>query len=94
MAWEEGRVKEIAFEDQDLAFNEELMRAGVKIRDLKRPPPKRVVQAWLTEEEKVWNRKEDPVHEAKLLKKLGGLNFYDTDKELPMLYSVHTGNLE
>ena len=55
-------------EDQELALNEELTRVGVEIRDLKCPPPKWVVQAWLTKEEKGWNKKEDPVNEAKLLK--------------------------
>ena len=93
-AREEGRVEEIAFKDQDLEFDKELRRAGVEIKDLKRPPPKRIVHAWLNEEEKGWNKKKDALHEAKFLRKLANLNFYDIDKSPPVFYTVHPDNME
>ena len=47
---------------------------------------------WLSKEEKKWRKKKDAVHEAKLLKKFGGLNFYDPHNNV--MCTVHTGNIE
>ena len=93
-AEEEGRVEAIPFEDQDLEFDEELSKAGVEVRDLKRPPRKRIVKAWLTEEERGWAKTRDTLNEVKLLSKIGGLNFYDIDKDPPVFYTVHPENMQ
>ena len=48
-------------------------------------------QCWLTDEEKRWTKKKnDPVREAKLLRKFGGLNFYGPDTNVK--YMTHTEN--
>ena len=58
------------------------------MQDLKRPIKKRVFQCWLTDEEKRLKKKRnDPVCEAKLLRKFGGLNFYDPDTKT--IFTVH-----
>ena len=62
------------------------------VRELKRPARKRVFRCWLSEEENKWCKKRDPVNEARLLKKFGGLNFYDPDNDV--MYTVHTGNMK
>ena len=51
---------------------------GVVVQDLKRPMKKSVFQCWLGDE-------------AKLLRKFGGLNFYDQDTNFT--YTVHTVNM-
>ena len=79
-------------EDADLSFEKDLEKVGFVVQDLKRPTKKRVFQCWLTEEEKRWMKKRNnPVTEAKLLRKFGGLNFYDPDTKT--MYTVHTANL-
>ena len=85
-AKEDGREDNVDFQDQNLAFNKELEKVGVVARELKRPIKKRVFQCWLSKEEKEWRKKKDAVHKAKLLKKFGGVNFYD----LEVMYTVHT----
>ena len=65
---EEGRTEEIAFKDQDFAFDEELQKTGTVVKELKHPPERRVVKAYLTDEEKGWVKKKDPVCKQKLLK--------------------------
>ena len=63
----------VEFEDQDLDFDKDLEKVGVVVRDLKRPTEKHVFQCWLTGEEERWTKKKnDPVCEAKLLRKFGG----------------------
>ena len=81
-AREDRREDHVDFKDQDLAFGQELEKVGVVVRELKRPVRKRVFRCWLSEEEKKWWKKRDPVNEAKLLKKFGGLNLYDPDTDV------------
>ena len=65
---------------------------GVVVQDLKRLIKKCVFQCWLTNEEKILTKKRnDPVCEAKLLRKFRGLNFYDPDTNAT--YTVHTENM-
>ena len=88
-AREESRENNVDFEDQDLAFDKDLENVGIVVRELKRLVRKCVLRCWLSEE---WWKKRDPVNKARLLKKFGGLNFYDPDHEV--VYMVHTGNLD
>ena len=80
------------FEDQDSAFEQELEKVGVLVRELKRPVRKRVFRCQFSEEEKKWSKKKDALNEANILKKFGALNFYDPDTNV--MYTVHTGNME
>ena len=52
IAAEDGRMEEVCFEEQDLAFDEDLTDAGLVVKNLKRPPEKRVFRAWLSDKEK------------------------------------------
>ena len=88
-AREESRENNVDFEDQDLAFDKDLENVGIVVRELKRLVRKCVLRCWLSEE---WWKKRDPVNKARLLKKFGGLNFYDPDNDV--IYKVHIGNME
>ena len=89
---ENKQEENVEFDDQDLAFDKDLEKVGVVVRDLKRPMKKCVFWCWLTDEEKKWMKKrKDPVYEAKLLRKMGGLNFYDPDTNFT--YTVCTEDM-
>ena len=82
----------VELEDEDLSFEKDLAKVGVAVQDLKRPVKKRVFQCWMTDEEIKWMKKRgDRVCEAKLLRKFGGLNFYDPDTKAT--YKVHTEHM-
>ena len=49
---ETRRADNVDFEDQDLAFDQELRKVGFVVRELKRQVRKRVFRCWLSEEEK------------------------------------------
>ena len=51
-AREDRREDNVDFEDQDLAFDQELRKVGFVVRELKRQVRKRVFRCWLSEEEK------------------------------------------
>ena len=72
IAAEDGRMEEVGFEEQDLAFDEDLADAGLVVKNLKRPPEKEVFRAWLSDKEKKWAKKKEAVHKTGLLKSLGG----------------------
>ena len=87
LARQDKNEDNIVFEDQDLAFDKDLEKVGVVVRDLQRLMKKRVFQCWLTDKEKRWMKKrKNPVCKAKLLRKFGGLNFYDPDTKT--MYTV------
>ena len=54
---ENKEEENVEFEDQDLAFNEDLEKVGVVARDLKRLMKKLVFQCWLTDKEKNGRRR-------------------------------------
>ena len=82
----------VELDDEDLSFEKDLAKVGVAVQDLKRPVKKRVFQCWMTDEENKWTKKRgDRVCWAKLLRKFGGLNFYDPDTKAT--YKVHTENM-
>ena len=70
IAAEDGRMEEVRFEEQDLAFDEDLADAGVVVKNLKRPPEKRVFRTWLSNKEKKWAKKKEAIHKTGLLKSL------------------------
>ena len=72
-AREERREDSVDFEDQYLASGQELKNVGVVVWGLKRPVRKRAFRCWLSKEENEWWKKRDPVNEARLLKKFGGV---------------------
>ena len=51
-AKEDGREDNVDFGDQDFAFDKDLEKVGVVVRELRRPMRKRVFQCWLDAEEK------------------------------------------
>ena len=68
IAAEDGRMEEVGFEEQDLAFDKDLVDAGVVVKNLKRPPEKWVFRAWLNDKEQKWAKKKEAVHKTGLLK--------------------------
>ena len=66
------KEENVEFEDQELAFNKDLKKVGVVVRDLKRLMKKCVFKCWLTDEEKKRKKKKDSVYQAKLLMKFWG----------------------
>ena len=92
MAKQDKNEDNVELKDRDLSFEKDLKKVGVVVQDLKQPRKKCVFQCWLTDEEKRLKKKRnDPVCEAKLLRKFGGLNFYDPDTNFT--YTVHTENM-
>ena len=84
---------EVGFEDDDLDFDANLGTFGVSVSHLKSPHKEsRRFEAWMTEKNLIWWKKNDAVDEEHLLQKFKGLRFYFPDKDA--VYKVCDKNLD
>ena len=65
--------------DEDVTFDLQLEKWGIDLPVIL--GPKRIFKGWLEDWEEAIVKKNDPVHEAKLLRKYGGLRWHDVDND-------------
>ena len=65
--------------DDDINFDLQLENFGVDTTVLRSVPMNRIFKCWFEEWEKVTVKKNDPVHESRLLQKYKDLILYDPD---------------